>query len=108
MPKIKISPLSINQAFQGRRFLTKNAEKYIRDVCLQLPKREMIKGWIELRLIFYVKNFGGRDVDNMCKIVQDCLTKKKYYEDDRKIARLIAEKKKSKIEGFDFYIKNYK
>ena len=103
--RIFISPLSVNQAWQGRRFKTKAYDQYIHDVLLQLPKREKIMGWVAVEIVFYIKNFGNRDVDNMIKVFLDCLTKKGYFEDDRKVVHISAMKVKSKIEGIDCLIR---
>jgi Holliday junction resolvase RusA-like endonuclease len=90
MIKINIKPLSINQAFQGRRFKTDKYDKYIKDVLIQLPKLSYTKDNITLIIEFgYSSKLS--DLDNCLKPFIDCLTKK-YNIDDRYINKIIATK----------------
>ena len=40
--RIKIKPLSVNDAWQGRRFKTDNYKKYERDLMLILPSSVVV------------------------------------------------------------------
>lgn len=108
MTKLKyfIRPLSINEAWQGRRFKSKKYKAYERELLLALPAGKMIKGFVGIEIEFYFKNFGCRDVDNPVKPLLDILQKKGYFENDKKIIWLKVEKFKSKKEGF--LVKIYK
>lgn len=83
--KIPLKPLSINEAFQGRRFKTKKCNNFCDDFLRVAPRKEKIQGIIEIEYKFYVKNHKQADYDNMIKITQDMLVKCGYIEDDRKI-----------------------
>jgi Holliday junction resolvase RusA-like endonuclease len=84
----KIKPLSINQAFQGRRFKTNLYKCYERDLNAIGGKFEPIKGNVEVIIEWYLKNDKMTDIDNPTKLVLDFLTKAGAYEDDRKIREL--------------------
>jgi Holliday junction resolvase RusA-like endonuclease len=90
MIKINIKPLSINKAFQGKRFKTKEYDKYIENVLEQLPKISYTKDNVTLIIEFgYSSKLS--DLDNCLKPFIDCLTKK-YGIDDRYINKIIATK----------------
>ena len=101
---VEIRPLSVNMCWQGRRFKTPEYKAYERETLLLLPKRKMIKGNVEVYLIFFFKNDKMRDIDNSIKPILDFFTKKGYIEDDRKIIHLDISKQKSEREGFAFEI----
>lgn len=91
MVTINIKPLSVNDAFQGRRFKTKEYDRYIRDVLFLLPKANISSGSkLKLEVEF---GFSSRasDIDNCLKCFIDCLVKK-YGVDDRNIYRLEVTK----------------
>lgn len=95
--QIQGKPISINNAFQGKRFKTKECKQYERDVFKQLPLYRKIEGWVEVEFIFYLKgtSFSLSDISNLVKILEDCLVKKGYIEDDRKIMKMHTEKRQS-------------
>lgn len=96
MIKIELKPVSVNEAFKGRRFKTEICEDYENDFFKVAPKREMIKGKIEIEYKFYMVNHGLSDYDNYIKITQDLLVKCGYIEDDRKIYKATIYKIPSK------------
>ncbi len=102
---VEIKPLSINKCFQGRRFKTKDYKDYEYELLLILPEQEMIKGDVSVEIDFYVKYPKKLDVDNLLKPINDILTKKKYWEDDRFIYEIRARKIKSPIERIHIKIK---
>jgi Holliday junction resolvase RusA-like endonuclease len=103
---IGIRPLTINKAWVGRRFKSSEYKQYESDVSKLLPRsKNMIKGEVEIRYLFYIKNYAITDVDNMIKPIQDLLVKKGYIEDDRKIVVLLAQKFKSELEKMIITIK---
>jgi Holliday junction resolvase RusA-like endonuclease len=89
---INIAPLSVNQAWAGRRFKSEKYKRFSNDVNLILPRVVPIKGFVEVHYTFYIKNFGNSDVDNLIKPIQDLIVQKEYIEDDRKIVSMSAKK----------------
>jgi Holliday junction resolvase RusA-like endonuclease len=105
--KINVKPLSVNQAWMGRKFKTKAYISYEKE-CLALLPSEPVN-WdkvpIELSLTVGFSNMAS-DVDNVVKPFVDIL-QKKYNFNDKYILRLIVEKKlvKKGFEYIEFYIK---
>ena len=91
MIRLNIKPLSVNQAWQGRRFKTHKYHVFERAVLLMLPNIT-IQPPEQINLTF---GFSSElsDIDNPVKMVLDCLSKK-YGFNDRCINRLVIEKKK--------------
>ena len=102
---INIKPLSVNEAWKGRRFKTKKYDAYIKDVLMILPKLNIEIDKIELNLKFGLSNKNA-DIDNPVKCFVDCL-QKKYGFNDKKIYRMTIEKVdvKKGCEFIDFDIK---
>lgn len=71
---------------------------------LQMPRKEEVKGNVELRIFLHLKSLIRGDIDNYCKPIIDCLVKKKYITDDRYIQRLVVEKVKGNKEGVEIEI----
>ncbi len=94
--KVNIKPLSINGAWKGRKFKTKEYDNYIEELLYLLPKKININPE-ELHIIFHLKasTYHKADLDNFIKPVLDILVKKEIIEDDRFINKLILEKKES-------------
>ena len=91
MEKLLIKPLSINEAFKGRRFKTPKYDKYIKDVLLMLPNELCIpKDNIKLFIEFGYSN-SLSDIDNGLKCFIDCL-QKKYGFNDKLINELNVRK----------------
>lgn len=90
MNKINIKPLSINEAWQGRRFKSPKYKVYEANIMLLLPKITIPpKNWL---IIYYVGYSNVQsDIDNFVKPFQDCL-QKKYDINDRYIYAYIIEK----------------
>jgi Holliday junction resolvase RusA-like endonuclease len=82
---LQIKPLSVNEAFKGRRFKTDKYDKFIRDCLFMLPKTISFidETNIKLAIEFGFSNKAS-DIDNCCKSFIDCLVKK-YKVDDRHI-----------------------
>lgn len=108
MVNLNIKPLSVNKAFQGRRFKTEDYKRFEKNMLLILPKsKESFLGDLKISIKY---GFSSKlsDIDNPCKLVLDCLVKK-YGFDDRQIYKLIQEKeivKKGK-EFIKFKIEKY-
>ena len=100
MNAIKIKPLSVNKAWQGKRFKTQDYKDYEQHLMYILPPLT-----IDPRLDFKVTiEFGmansKSDIDNPLKPFLDCL-QKKYGIDDKDIWELNVRKIKTK-KGEDY------
>lgn len=82
MLELKIKPLSINEAYKGRRYKTDKYIKYKRDVLLMLPKITIPEGFLQIELCFGFSSFGS-DFDNPVKPFVDILQKKYGFNDNR-------------------------
>jgi Holliday junction resolvase RusA-like endonuclease len=89
--KIKIKPLSINKAWQGKRFKTNDYKGYEQELFYLLPKLTIPKSKLKLKLIFGFSNKSS-DLDNPIKPFVDIL-QKKYNFNDKRIYQMTIEKK---------------
>lgn len=87
---INIKPLSVNQAWRGRRFKTDKYESYERECLLLLKATSVPAPPYELRLSFGFSNYLS-DIDNPMKPFIDIL-QKKFSFDDRDILRVVVDK----------------
>jgi len=94
---IIISPISNNKLWQGRRYKTLLYTDWIKEGLFIMPKRNRIKGNVKIQLYFYIKhfNFNRCDLDNFLKPTIDLIVKKGWISNDKKIQRIICEKKKA-------------
>ena len=88
--RVNIKPLSVNQAWKGRRYKTNNYGRYERDLLLILPKLDVPTGKLSLSIVVGFSSVAS-DVDNICKPFIDIL-QKKYSFDDKMIYKLNVEK----------------
>jgi len=85
---IQIKPLSVNEAFKGKRFRTDKYDIFIRNMLFLLPKSIDIPNQNNIKLaIEFGFSSKASDIDNCCKSFIDCLVKK-YKVDDRHIYEL--------------------
>ena len=106
--RIYIKPLSVNEAWQGRRFKTPEYEKYERDVLMLLPKIEVPEGLISIKITFGFSSMGS-DFDNPIKPFLDCLQKKYGFNDNRiKRAIIDVENTPKRAEFIEFELSDYK
>lgn len=108
--RVNIKPLSVNKAFQGRRFKTQDYKNFEYEMLMILPNILNIDSKAHLRLdITFGHSSRASDIDNCLKTAIDCLVKK-YGFDDRNIYELNVKKKivKKKQEYIDFEIKELK
>jgi len=105
VPKIDIKPLTVNQAWQGKRFKTPKYNKYISDMMRMLRPLNVPDGQLHLAVTFGLSSKLA-DIDNPLKCFIDCL-QKKYDFDDRRIYELSVKKVdvKKGVEFIDFDIK---
>lgn len=97
--------LSINRAWQGRRFKTGDYKAFEEEMLYKLKPMKLdfeqkynIKLSLEFRLNSFT--FKSSDVDNYLKPLLDILQKAEIIEDDKHIVELVANKiKVKKSEG---------
>lgn len=105
--RVNIKPLSVNEAWQGKRFKSKKYQAYELELLYTLPPTDI--NWdkkpIELTLVVGLSNMQS-DIDNVVKPFVDVL-QKKYKFNDKYIYRLVVEKKivVKGAEFIEFYIK---
>jgi len=110
MPTItikNIKPLSVNQAWCGRRFKSKDYKEYEKEVFFLMNNFTitMVEGEkLIVNIIFYFKYPLKRDIDNCIKPLLDIMQKKGLYKDDRYIWELNIVKEQSDEEGFKITI----
>tara|TARA_R100000951_G_C2573642_1_gene159606 strand:- start:295 stop:624 length:330 start_codon:yes stop_codon:yes gene_type:complete len=109
MERIKIKPLSINDAWKGRRFKSKKYKVYEAGLMFKLNKIRISvpDGKLSLSVIVGFSS-NASDIDNILKPFIDVL-QKKYLFDDKRIFRIHIEKTivpKGK-EFIEFEIKSY-
>ena len=91
MEHIKIKPLSINEAYSGRRRRTKAYNNYINNVMYQLKKIALPVPPFSLSYEFGYSSKGS-DIDNAVKPITDIL-QKRYGFNDNQIYELHVIKK---------------
>lgn len=103
--KLLVKPLSVNEAWQGRKFKTDKYKKYEEALLMMLPNISVDFNKQPLELFIEV-GFSNKasDVDNVIKPFVDIL-QKKYEFNDKYIYRLLVEKKD--VSRGDEYIEFY-
>lgn len=101
LQKIDLRPLSVNEAWQGRRFKTKAYKEYEKNLLSLLPQMKAIEKPYSVIIYFY---FGSpmRDIDNPVKLILDVMQKKWKWLNDRDIIQ-IKLKKFSTDKGNDHF-----
>lgn len=84
-------PLSVNQAWQGRRYKTKLYQQYERMMLTVLPHLSIPSGRLSITLTFGFSNKSS-DLDNPVKPMLDIL-QKRYGFNDSRIYLLTVNKK---------------
>lgn len=83
MPKVNIKPLSVNQAWKGRRFRSDKYKDYQQELSLLLPKKlEVPEGRLKLTIEWGFSSHGS-DNDNPIKPFQDVLCSHLGINDNR-------------------------
>ena len=107
MEHINIKPLSVNEAYRGRKFSTEKLQSYKQIIPFLLPKIKIPKGKLQVKYVFGVSSKNS-DGDNLIKAFQDIL-QEHYGFNDREIYKWVIEKrivpKGQEYIGFD--IKSY-
>ena len=94
MNKIKIKPLSVNAAWKGKRYKTKDYISYEKNLILKLPFLNVPDAPLKVILEFGFSN-AASDIDNPVKPFLDIL-QKKYGFNDKNIYELNLRKTKTK------------
>ena len=89
--KIEIKPLSVNDAWKGRRFKTDNYKKWQKELLIMLPTIKIqFKGNLKADFVFGFSSKAS-DIDNPLKPLIDTL-QKKYKFNDNQIQELNVKK----------------
>lgn len=81
--EIDIKPLSVNEAWQGRRFKTDKYRAFQKAVLFYLPKTfEVGTGKLSVSYEYGFSNKAS-DIDNPCKLITDILQKKYKFNDSQ-------------------------
>ena len=89
--KINLKPLSVNEAFKGRRFKTPKYKRFEKDLLMLLPPLKIdFKAPLRVDITFGFSNTNS-DIDNCLKAFLDVL-QKKYGSNDRNIYQLNVKK----------------
>lgn len=100
MKTIPIKPLSVNDAWKGRRFKTAAYKQFERDVLKLLPaKMEIPEGDLFIVLVWGFSS-AASDYDNPVKPFQDVLQKKYNFNDSRFVGGLPIKTKVKKGQEF--------
>jgi Holliday junction resolvase RusA-like endonuclease len=89
MTELKYKPLSVNEAWQGRRFKTDKYQKYERDLLFLLPKIAVPSPPYYIEFEFGMSKLS--DLDNPVKPCLDIL-QKKYSINDRDVMEMRVKK----------------
>ena len=87
---LNIKPLSVNEAWQGKKYKTDKYDAYIAKLLLLLPKIQIPEGKLKLEIIVAYSN-SSADIDNCLKPFIDVL-QKKYNFNDKNIYVIHIEK----------------
>jgi Holliday junction resolvase RusA-like endonuclease len=90
MQRIEIKPMSVNQAWQGRRYKTKEYAIFERNVMALLTGIKLPSPPYKLTLHLAFSNKAS-DIDNPIKLISDIL-QKRYGINDKDIYELVVKK----------------
>ena len=108
MIKLDVKGMSINVAWQGKRFKTPEYRLFTKAINKALLGTRQIKESKEpfqVHYKFYLKNYKMTDVGNLEKPLTDILVKAKIINDDRYIKKIILEKFESEQNYIEIFIK---
>lgn len=90
MERINIKPISLNEAYRGRRFKTDKLKSFKRNVTLQLKPKPIPEGKLQINIMFGFSSKGS-DIDNAVKAFLDVL-QDVYSFNDNKVYKMILDK----------------
>lgn len=82
---LRIKALSVNAAYQGRRFSTPEKKQFDRTLALLLPKKRVEGEYYKVAYDFHLRNFGNTDEGNLVKVLEDCIVRQGIISDDRRV-----------------------
>jgi Holliday junction resolvase RusA-like endonuclease len=97
--RVPIKPLSVNEAWQGRRKKTFKYMRYQKDVLMLLRPFTVPDGDLRIELVFGFSSKGS-DWDNSVKPFQDILSKKYGFNDNRIVDAHVKKIKVKKGQEF--------
>ena len=104
MPKTQIQihrkPMSVNEAWQGRRYKSKAYKNYEKEVMLLLPNEYKIPETGDLAIRIEAGLSKKADLDNVCKPILDILEKMYGCNDKRFMEITLVKKIIKKGEGY--------
>ena len=89
--KVNIKPLSVNDAWKGRRYRTDKYKAYKEELMLKLKPMEIPKGELQLSVQFGFSSRGS-DNDNPLKPFQDVISEYYGFNDNRIYETLILKR----------------
>jgi Holliday junction resolvase RusA-like endonuclease len=89
--KIYEKPLSVNLAWQGKRFKTPAYKEYEKGMLLNMPRAKIEKDQILRVEFFFGFSNKASDLDNPVKLLMD-IAQKKYCFDDKMVYELNVRK----------------
>ena len=104
--KIKIKPLSVNEAYKGRRFKTKKYKEYEQNLVSFLIKKNIDKIDKNQKLkVFFEFGFSSKqaDYDNPIKAFQDILQRTLNFNDSMIYAAFIKKTMVKKGDEFVYF-----
>lgn len=104
--KLPVKPLSVNKAWQGRRYKTPEYHAYEREVSLLLP-RVHVGGIVEIFYTFHLIHHKTTDTSNLIKLLEDVMVKKGIIDDDRFVYSFHAKKVPAEVESIEIDIVPY-
>lgn len=98
--EIKIKPLSVNKAWQGRRYKTPEYKAWRESIGWKLMPYRMLAcvEWCDVEFDFYIKSYASADTDNLLKTAIDSIVEAGIIKDDRYIKKITATKHRAKEE----------
>jgi len=82
--RTQAKPLSVNQAYYGKKIKTANYRAYEAQLAMNLPKDLVIPDGVKLKLCIHVKySSKASDIDNCLKPFIDILQTKYSFNDNR-------------------------
>ena len=79
---LPVKPLSVNDAWQGKRFKTNNYKNYEKKILFMLPAKVKIPEMIRIEFVFGFSSKAS-DLDNPVKMILDIMQKRYNFNDSR-------------------------
>ena len=99
--QINIKPVSVNEVYTGRRFLTPKGKQYKKTLAWMIPKVSIPDGKLHIRYRFYFSS-AGSDTANAEKAFTDSLAEKNGFNDNRiykiEMEKFVVPKGQEKVE----------